>query len=283
MVSQNSDSFVVYNCHHPGKTIKGGEIMFSRFLSLFALILICSAWQIQPARSQLLTLYTEEFPPFNMTENGKITGVSTAVVEAVMGRSGLQYTIQSYPWARTYKLAQSGATSIIYSISRRAKRENLFKWVGIIVPSVQSVFALKSNMDVEINELADMKKFEIGTVQEDARETFLLNKGFTESDLQRTSGDNAYLLNYRKLKKGRIDLWPMPDAVAFHIVKKAGDDPTSTIRKVFEFKEMSKGGYYIAASPNVPDRTVKTIRVALEAFKKTKEYKGILTKWGLGP
>ncbi len=74
----------------------------------------------------------------------------------------------------------------------------------------------------------------------------------------------------------------MPDAVAFHMVKKAGDDPKSMIRKVFEFKEMSKGGYYIAASLDVPDQTVKTIRTALEDFKKTKEYTVMLAKWGLG-
>jgi polar amino acid transport system substrate-binding protein len=255
--------------------------MFMKFVGLVVLTLFCIFEPVQPARSQALTLYTEEFPPFNMTENGRITGVSTAIVEAVMSRAGLDYKIQSYPWARSYKLAQSGATSMIYSISRRAKREALFNWIGIIVPSVHSVFALKSRMDIAINKLADMKNFEIGTVREDARETFLLNNGFANNDFQRTGGNSGYLLNYRKLKKGRIDLWPMPDAVAFHIVKKAGDDPKSMIQKVFELKEMSKGGYYIAASRDVPDDIIGKLRSSLEDFRKTKEYKAILLKWGL--
>jgi polar amino acid transport system substrate-binding protein len=158
----------------------------------------------------------------------------------------------------------------------------LFKWVGVVVPSVQSVYALRSRTDIDIKELDDMKNYEIGTTLNDSRETFLLNNGFTEDDLRRASGDDPYLLNYKKLKKGHIDLWPMPDAVAFYLVKQAGDDPSTTIRKVFEFEEMSRDGYYIAASLEVPGETVDTIRESLEEFKKAPEYENILKKWGLG-
>ena len=253
-----------------------------RKLVFVSLVLVCFVSRVQCASAQQITLYTEEFPPFNMTENNEVTGVSTEVVANVLGKAGVAYTIESYPWARTYKLAQRGPTSLIYSISRRAKRENLFKWIGIIVPTVQSVFSLKSRTDIDIKELSEMKNYEIGTTLKDARDTYLLNNGFTEDDLRRASGDNSYLLNYKKLKKGRIDLWPMPDAVAFYLVRQAGDDPSTTIHKVFEFEEMSKDGYYIAASLDVPEETVKTIRESLEEFKKTPEYEKILKKWGLG-
>ena len=230
--------------------------------------------------AEKIILYTEEFPPFNMTEKGKITGVSTEVVQAVMKNAGISYKIQSYPWARTYKLAQKGKNSFIYSISRRTKREKLFKWIGIIVPTVQSVFSLKER-DIIIKKLDDMKQYSIGTTREDARETFLVNKGFDIKNFQRTSGDDSYFNNYKKLKVGRIDLWPMPDAVAFHFVKKAGDNPGKMIKKVFTFEEMSKGGYYLAASLSVPDNTVNKIRKSLEDFKATTDYKKILGNWGL--
>ena len=237
---------------------------------------------MKPLSSKKVSLYTEEFPPFNMTENNELTGVSTEVVAKVMAKAGMAYKVESYPWARTYKLAQKGSTSLIYSISRRAKREDLFQWVGVIVPTVQSVFSLKSRTGIDIKELDDMKNYEVGTTLKDSRETFLLDNGFTEGDLRRTSGDNSYVLNYKKLKKGRIDLWPMPDAVAYYLVKKVGDDPSTAIQKVFEFEEMSKGGYYIAASLYVPEKTIETIRKALEEFKRTPEYEMILKKWGLG-
>lgn len=231
--------------------------------------------------AQNLTVYTEEFPPYNFSEDGRVVGVSTEVVEIIMNKTGLDYEISIYPWARTYKYAKDRPNSLIFSISRRTNREDLFKWVGIITPSRHSVFALGSRTDINIETLEDLKKHIIGTTIGDAREAYLLNNGFEEGELQRVGGNNANETNYKKLKRGRIDLWPMSEPVAHYIVAQAGDDPGKEIRKVFLFEEMSTGGYYIAASLQTPDEIVSKIRVALEEFKKTSEYKDILEKWGL--
>ncbi len=231
--------------------------------------------------AQKLTIYTEEFPPYNFSEDGKIVGVSTEVVENVMKQARLDYEMAIYPWARTYKYAKDRPNSLIFSISRRAKREALFKWVGIITPSRHSVFALGSRTDINIETIEDLKKYRIGTTIGDARETYLLNKGFEEGKLQRVGGDDANERNYEKLKRGRIDLWPMSEANAHYILMQAGDDPDKGIRKVFLFEEMSTGGYYIAASLQTSDEIVAKISVAIEEFKKTPEYKDILGKWGL--
>ena len=233
------------------------------------------------AFAQKLTIYTEEFPPYNFTEGNKIVGVSTEVVEAVMNKAGLDYEMVSYPWARTYKLAAERPNSLIFSISRRPKRETTFKWIGVIVPSRHSVFALKSRTDIKIETIDDLKQYTIGTTLGDARETYLLENGSKISDLQRVAGKTANLQNYQKLKLGRIDLWPMSEAIGYYIVRKSGDDPDRQIRKVFLFEEMSKGGYYIASSLQTSDDIVKTIRETLEKFKKTTKYQQILEKWDL--
>ncbi len=231
--------------------------------------------------AQQLTIYTEEVAPYNFTEGNKIVGVSTEVVEAVMKEAGLNYEMVSYPWPRTYILAKDTPNSLIFSISRRAKRENEFKWIGVIVPSKHSVFALKDRTDIKIDKIDDLKKYEIGTTIGDARETYLLNNGFEISELQRVGGDDANKRNYKKMKLGRIDLWPMSEAIAYHIARQAGDDPDKVIQKVFLFEEMSKEGYYIASSLQTSDEIVKKIRIVLEKFKKTREYRGILEKWDL--
>ena len=233
------------------------------------------------AFAQKLTIYTEEVAPYNFTEGNKIVGVSTEVVEAVMNKAGLDYEMVSYPWARTYKLATERPNSLIFSISRRPKRETTFKWIGVIVPSRHSVFALKSRIDIKIENIDDLKKYTIGTTLGDARETYLLENGFKISDLQRVAGKTAYVQNYQKLKLGRIDLWPMSEAIAYYIVRKSGDDPDRQIRKVYLFEEMSKGGYYIASSLQTSDDIVKTIRETLEKFKKTTKYQQILEHWDL--
>ncbi len=233
------------------------------------------------AFAQKLTIYTEEVAPYNFTEGNKIVGVSTEVVEAVMNKAGLDYEMVSYPWARTYKLAAERPNSLIFSISRRPKRETTFKWIGVIVPSRHSVFALKSRTDIKIENIDDLRKYTIGTTLGDARETYLLENGFKISDLQRVAGENANVQNYQKLKLGRIHLWPMSEANAYDTVRKSGDDADRQIRKVFLFEAMSKEGYYVASSLQTSDDIVKTIRETLEKFKKTTEYQQILEKWDL--
>ncbi len=203
------------------------------------------------------------------------------MVETVMKEAGLDYEIAIYPWARTYKYTQKRPNSLIFSISRRAKRETEFKWIGVITPSRHSVFTLSSRTDIQIEKIDDLKNYIIGTTIGDARETYLLNNGFEVGELERVGGDDANNRNYQKLKLGRIDVWPMPEAVAHYILKQAGDDPDEIIRKVFLFDEMSKGGYYIASGLDTSDEIVNKIRDALESFKKTSEYNDILKKWGL--
>jgi len=231
--------------------------------------------------AEKLALFTEEFPPFNYSEKGKIIGVSTEIVEAVMKKAGVEYAIQSLPWARTYKMSQAKPNSFIYSISRRAKREGLFQWVGIITPATQSIFALSNRADVKISSLDDLNKYEVGTTVEDSREAYLASKGFDVEQFQRVAGDSAYTLNYKKLKKKRIDVMPMPDAVMSHISKQQGDNPSQVLKKVFPLTEISQGGYYLAASLTTPKETVEKVKAALESFKTTNEYKMILKKWGM--
>lgn len=228
-----------------------------------------------------LTIYTEEFPPFNYTEGGKIKGASTEVIEAIMDKSGMDYEIKSYPWARTYHLAQQQENAFIYSISRRANREALFQWVGEIVPSNQSVFALQNRNDISVNNLDDLKKYKVGTTLNDARESYLTSKGFNKSDFKQLSGGDSYLFNYKKLKAKRIDLWPMPDAVAFHLAMKEGDDPAKVLRKVISLADISQTGYYFAASLKTDPAVVSQLSKALESFKDTAEYQDILSNWGI--
>ena len=72
----------------------------------------------------------------------------------------------------------------------------------------------------------------------------------------------------------------MPDAVAYHVAKTEGDDPAALLKRVLPLTEISTG-YYLAASPQTSDETVKTIRTALEKFVATPEYKAILAKWNM--
>ena len=175
-----------------------------------------------PVCAQTLTIYTEEFPPYNFTQKGRITGVSTEIVKQVLARAGFKSKIISLPWSQSYEIAQKKENALIYSISRRRNREKLFKWIGVLTPSTYSVFGLNDRSDVNVKTLEDLKRYKIGTTINDARESYLLGKGFTLSDFDRVGGDNAHFENLKKLIYA-IKYFKRVDRIGFL----AGDTPSS--------------------------------------------------------
>jgi len=256
---------------------KKDYIVKVKYLTTFLIIILLYS----SVFSQKLTIYVDEFPPFNYTQKEEIVGLSVDVVKGVLKNTKFEYTITSIPWARAYIMSQTDPNTLIFSILRIKNRENLFKWVGIVAPAAYSVYRLKSRDDIQVKLLDDLKKYEVGTVVKDVHEHYFTIKGFELNEFHRVAGKNAYVQNYKKLLRDRIDLLPMSDAVINFISKKEGDVLSKIIEKEYILSEMSTGNAYLAASLTTKDETVSEIKSALIAFKKTEEYKLILKKWGL--
>lgn len=260
----------------------------NRLFRFFLLLLLLSGFfllspESPTAAAQELTIYTEEFPPYNYTEKNHLTGVSTEVVRAVTERAGYSYQIISQAWALSYEMAQRQPNAMVYSTSRRPGRENLFQWVGKLIPAQYSVFARRDS-GIRLASLEEMKDYRVGTSRDDARETFLLSRGFSPGEnLLSLSGRDANRRNLQRLLNRKIDLWPMPDAVAYHLVRSLGLDPEETIERVYPLEELSTGGYWLAVGPDTPDGIVQDLQESLDSLKADGTYGDILTRWGLTP
>ncbi len=113
------------------------------FLTFLATVLTLCVPRPAGAEPETIRILTEEFPPYNYTETGQITGFSTAVVHAVLAEIGMHGEFQSMPWARAYETAQNSEGVLIYSIGRNPQREKLFKWVGVIAPVRYYLYSLR--------------------------------------------------------------------------------------------------------------------------------------------
>jgi len=236
-------------------------------------LLMCAA---SMACAQTLKVLTEELPPYNYTDNGRITGFSTEVVRAVLQEARLQGDFQSLPWARAYETAQSTDGVLIYSIARNPQREKLFKWVGVIAPTQYYLFSLPQR-NIRIEHLEQAKAFQVATVNEDAGEQFLLTRGFAKGKNLQSSV--RYELNYEKLKRGRVDLWIMPELVAVHLARQAGDTPAQTLARSYAVTELGSDGYYMAFSATTPDALVERLTRALATIKSNGTYDALKRKW----
>ena len=164
-----------------------------------------------------LKIVTEEFPPYSMTQNGKVTGLATDVLQAVLKEVNMQGNIQSMPWARAYEVAQGPETVLIYSITRTPVREKLFKWIGVIAPADWCLFSLQSR-HLALNRLEEAKSRQVATVNQDVGEQFLVSKGFAIG--QNLQSSAKYEFNYEKLKLGRVDLWVSNALVAAYLARR---------------------------------------------------------------
>ena len=225
------------------------------------------------ASAEKLTVATEELPPYNFTDsNGVVSGVSTEIVRAVLEEAGADGEIQSYPWARAYKMALNRENVLIYSIVKTQQREDLFKWVGKIVAANSYFYKLKSRVDIKIDSLEDAKAYKVGVVGEDVDAQFLIEQGFENLDIE---SDSVH--NIKKLFLGRVDMVSKDEGSFIYELKRLGMD-IDKVEKVRLHHEIPSE-MYLACSNKTPDKTVARLRGALKKIKEDGRYEKIIEKW----
>lgn len=214
-------------------------------------------------------IMTEEYPPFNYSDGGQVTGLSTDVVLEIAKRIGHPTDIEMLPWARAYGLIQQKDGLLLYSMTRTEAREGLFKWVGPVAPNKWVLFAKKGS-GVAVGSLDDAKKVaKIGTYKDDAAESFLKEQGFTNLDSVLDDEQNV-----PKLMAGRINLWIVGELQGIHKAKKKG--VADQLEKVLDVKDTQ---LYIAFSKNTSDEDVAKWQKALDDMKADGTYDTIMKKY----
>ena len=213
------------------------------------------ASSIQMASAQTIKLKTENYPPFNMeSEQGRIIGISTEIVEQLFERAGVQYELELLPWQRAFGMALEEADTAVFSTTRTEERENKFKWVGPLVEN-NWVFLAKENSNIEIASLDEAKQYSVGGYQGDATALFLADQGFV---LDLTPKDD---LNARKIDRNRIDLWATGHLLGPYYAKQQGVlglEPVLTFRRTI----MS-----IAFNKNTSDDIINALNDELQRMK----------------
>jgi len=224
------------------------------------------------SEAQDIKIVTEDFPPYNYEEKGEITGLSTAVVRAVLKEIGTDCNISLYPWAKAYNTALEQENVLIYSILRISEREKLFKWVGELAVSEMYFFKMKQRNDIKINSLDDAKKYVIGVTRETAPHQYLADKGFELKEV-----DSRDELSIRKLVNGRIDLMPYYEIPFLYKVRNMGYD-AGQFEKVYFLKDASEK-LYMAFGAKTSDKIVEKFAKGLEKIKADGTYDAILKKY----
>jgi len=221
-----------------------------------------------------IEVVTENYAPFQWSKNQKVTGPSTEVVTSLLKEVGNTYTINIYPWARTYKIAQDRKNVLIYSISRTKERENLFKWIGSVASHKVFFWKLKSKKNITIKALTDAKAYVIAGVRKDAKTQFLMANGFKKD--KEIGIVHSTAIAIRLLYANRVDLIVENEELIVQ-VKKLGYD-TSMLEKVYYLKGFTNE-LYVAFSLSTENDLVQKYKNALEKLKQSGSFDKIIDKY----
>ncbi|HDQ13719.1 MAG TPA: transporter substrate-binding domain-containing protein [Sediminispirochaeta sp.] len=236
-----------------------------------ALLLIIPAFSVSAQSIDDLSLYTEEYPPFNFEENGELRGITIDLMDEMLERAGSSLgkeDIQLVPWNNGYQRTQNQPNTALFATTRTAQREEMFKWVGPIAPTTIVLTAKKSS-NISINGASDINQYSVGTVRADVGEQLLQELNVSRSSIDSAPSPEA---NVRKLAADRIDLWAYEASVAKWLIKSHGYDPNE-YEAVYT---LSEGELYFAFNPQVPQSVLNQLQNALDDIKADGTYQEIL-------
>jgi polar amino acid transport system substrate-binding protein len=231
------------------------------FLLVFGLTMAASA-------AHALTLLTEENPPFNYTDQGKVVGISTEIVSELGKRSGIVLQIQSMPWEKAYIAVQADKETCLYSTARLVNRERLFSWIGPIATN-KWVLIGKGDFAGTVKTVEDARKYRVGVVAKDAKIEYLMSKGVT--DLREVNDDslNPARLVLSRDDPNRIDLWVTG---AYGARRTAARAKVKDIKLVLALRDVP---LYLACGMKTSTQTIQALSRALEQINKDGTLKRI--------
>jgi len=236
---------------------------------LLLIVIFLPGWLYAQSVPSVLVM-TEDLPPFNFMDNGKIVGISTEVVRHIFQDTKvlMRYgDIQMYPWARAYHEVKHQPQTALFSMARTPEREDSFRWVGPLLNVTIGVVAKKDH-HVDIHSIDDFKRYRIGTVRDSAPEQLLIKAGVPPERLERLALPEQ---NIRKLAANRIDLFAFSVQTIQYKMIKLGIDPEE-YETVYLLKTPS---LYLALNKETPDELVEKLQKSLDEMK-TPDNNGVV-------
>ena len=214
-----------------------------------------------------LNIVTEDWPPF-ILKGQEISGIVTKNIREVLAYTDIEYSIDVYPWARSFHLATTNPNVLIYSIYRTKQRESKFHWFCPIYKSTPiHAYKLASNK-INIDSLEALKTSVVGIMRGDNSHSYFLQKGFQEGvNVDLSSNEET---NIKKLIKGRVDVVIQSQESLNYRLKSLG----ASDMKLISGLEISRGAsaeHCMALSLNTKAETINKMRKGFKQWQKTQQ------------
>lgn len=240
---------------------------YSTLISVLLCLLLSA-----PARADHYQVVTEEWPPYNYSENGQITGMTTEIVRAIMKVTGHDLTIVLAPSMRASLILKMRPRTIMYSMFRTPEREHVYKWVGPILEEAIHPYQLAAAPPVTSLEQL-LHAPQITTRHAGLLPDMLQSLGF--KNLDKSATESVQL--YRMLLSDRtaIIIGDTDAGVAYQ--SRQLNIAPGTLRQIPI--ELYRSSLYIAFSRDCEDDMVDSWSSALETLRQSGELERIQRRY----
>jgi polar amino acid transport system substrate-binding protein len=211
--------------------------------------LLLAAIASSPAAATPIRLVTESYPPYNYTDNGKLTGLSVELMHKVMEGTKLSYDMELMPWARAISLAENEDGHCVFTTVHNEERDKRFQWVEPLLTS-QAYLIKTIGSDIHAKTIDEARQYLVGTQRSDYTVDLLKSKQFERIDL---ASEIDVTLN--KLLLGRIDLMAMSGQLVNELIEKG-----TPIEPVLVLEENLNG---VACNKSIPRETIAIMQESL--------------------
>ncbi|WP_417450868.1 substrate-binding periplasmic protein [Kordiimonas sp.] len=236
---------------------------FAQLTILFSFLLLTS-----PTSSAEVTVYTEDYPPYNYVgDDGTIEGIATAKVRQVLDAAGLDYEIRMVPWSRAVLYAGRQDNALIYTITRTPLREEQYDW---LVPVATSNFYLYARADDPRPVTPDALRsgmFSAACVTGDLTCDLLATTGIPEERIVYISDSNTG--DFRLVVAGRADLY-ISELAANSRLRHAGGFDLDVTKPTLRLG--GKTGFYLASGKHVSPELRSRIRRSYNRLQAQGRY-----------
>ncbi|MEJ2042909.1 MAG: transporter substrate-binding domain-containing protein [Reinekea sp.] len=260
-------------------------------MKLFAayITLILLTGSLANAERWDLSIYSEQYPPFNFSENNnEAKGVTVDLLKRILvdiDREDLIEQIRFVPWARGYHYVTTAPNILLFAMARNPEREQLFHWVGPIMTTNFVLIGKQSLLDKFGGELTleDITKLKVIVIKNDVGELILRQRkeltGISK-EVVSTPTEAAKMLHF-----DRVDLWCYGIEAVQFIMKREGFD-YENYQIIYPLDTQTT--LYYAFSQQTPLEIVEQFQQSLDRMKMPDEtgvsvLDQILINYGISP
>jgi len=186
---------------------------------------------------------------------------------------GIDVKYKYFPWKRAYETTAKGVSAIGTLLwFKNSEREKVFYFSDPVLVDKEVFFHLKG-LNFKWKNFSDLRKYKVGASRGYAHVTILQN---AKVKIDIANNDET---NFKKLLRGRIDIFPCSLLTGYYIINKNYNRAKAALF-TNDSKALDQGDMFVMFSRKNPEskKILKIFNKGLKIIKKNGVYDNIMNK-----